>query len=175
MKKSDIPNLPTSHLNYILQIEDIHYLKALSQSLDALENAPREKWESIGDLVYSPGKWTIKDLLQHLIDCERVFVYRASAYARGEKRALLPFDEDDYAAQALAKNRTLNELIEELIIVRRGSIALFNSFTPKMLLTSGTAYDGTDIFVLSVAFIIAGHQKWHFNIIEERYFPLVNN
>ena len=79
----------------------------------------------MGDKVYAPGKWTIKDILQHLIDTERIFGYRALAFARSEKQAMPTFDEDDYANKALANNRTLESLIDELILSHKSFKALF--------------------------------------------------
>jgi len=175
MKKSDIPRSPTSHLSYFNQIEDIHFIEALENSLLEIQLAPIEKWKELGSKVYAPGKWTVNDILQHILDCERVFAYRVSAYARGEKKALLPFDEDEYAANAQANLRQMDEIIEELTLVRKSTIAMFKSFTPEMLLTPGTAYNGSEIYVLAMAYVLAGHQKWHFKVIEERYFALLEN
>ena len=173
MKKSDIKKMPTYFDRYIHLTDDVTYLEALDISLKELEIAPIEKWKALGDRIYAPGKWTIKDILQHYIDTERVFTYRVTAIARGDKQILNPFDEEVFAQNAEANLRTTDELYQELILVRKGFIAMYQSFTPTMLQELGNGYNGVQYCVLSLAFMIAGHQRWHFKVIEERYFPML--
>jgi DinB superfamily len=173
MKKSDIKKMPEYFDRYIHLTDDVTYLEALAISLKELENAPIEKWKALGDKVYAEGKWTIKDILQHYIDTERVFTYRMTAFARKDGQTMLGFDEEVYAKNANANRRTLEDLLDELILVRKGYIAMYKSFTPEMLQTSGKGFNGAEYSVLAMAFMMAGHQRWHFKILEERYYPLL--
>ncbi len=173
MKKSDIPKMPDYFDRYINLTDDVTHMEALATSLKELETAPIEKWKALGEKVYAPGKWTIKDILQHYIDTERVFTYRMTAFARMDGQKMLGYDEDKYATHAEAHRRTVEDLMEELILVRKNYIALYQSFTPEMLLRSGKAYNGSEYSVLSMAFMIAGHQRWHFRVLEEKYYPLL--
>lgn len=173
MKKSDIQKMPEYFDRYINLTDDVTYLEALEISLTELENAPIDKWKALGEKVYAPGKWTIKDMLQHIIDTERVFAYRMTAFARKDPQQMLGFDEDNYAKNAFANRRTVDDLVEELILVRKNLIALYKSFTPEMLQLEGKGYNGATYSVLSMGFCMAGHQRWHFRVLEERYYPLL--
>ncbi len=172
MKKSDIDPMPEYFDRYINQADDVDLNEALAISAEELKNLPLERWKAIGDKVYAPGKWTIKDILQHMIDTERIFAYRALCFARGEAARMPSFDEEEYGRNTNASQRTLENLIEELKIVRASFVALYNSFTDEMLLRTGLSFKGS-YSVLAIGFITVGHQRWHFNIIKERYEGLV--
>ena len=172
MNKSDILHMPDYFDRYIALAEDVPVLEALKISLKELENAPIDKWKALGEQVYAPGKWTIKDILQHYIDTERVFVYRITAIARGDKQKLLGYDENEYAANAKANLRTIDDLMEELILVRKSTIAMFSHFTPEMLQQQGFG-QSVQYGPLALGFMLAGHQRWHFRVLEERYYPLL--
>lgn len=171
MKRSDINPMPEYFDRYINTVDDVELNEALEISITELENLPIEHWKLIGNRVYEEGKWTIKDIIQHLTDTERIFTYRALCFARNETARPPSFDEADYATNAFAVNRTLEELIAELIAVRKSFIALYQSFTPEMLNKTGLSFKGS-YSVASIGFIMAGHQRWHLRIIEERYSPL---
>jgi hypothetical protein len=174
MKRTDINPVPEYFDRYINLTDDVELKEALAISLDELNHLPIEAWEAIGDKVYAPGKWTIKDILQHLIDTERIFAYRALCFARGETTRMPAFDEEEYGRNANATQRTLEDLKDELKINRASFIALYNSFTGEMLLKTGLSFKGT-YSVLAMGFIIAGHQRWHFNVIKERYSGLMES
>lgn len=169
--RSQLSPLPEYFDRYINLVDDVPLVKALNISIDELSNAPTDKWKALGDRVYAPGKWTINDILQHVIDTERVFSYRALSFARGEQK-VMSFDEEGYGKIANATNRTLESLMEEAAQVRQSSLLLFRSFDDQMLNRKGIGFKG-EYSVHDIGFIIAGHQRWHFNIIEERYMPLV--
>lgn len=171
MKRSQLSPLPEYFDRYINMADDVTVMEALETSLKELENAPLEKWRTLGDAVYEPGKWTIKDILQHLIDTERVFCYRAISFARGEKE-VKPFDEELYAKNAMATERTLEDLIEESILVRKSTIALYRSFNETILNKTGIGFKG-EYSVHAIGFIFSGHQRWHFKVIEERYLVML--
>lgn len=170
MKRSKL-TLPVYFDRYMNKTDDVTVIEALQISLNELESAPIEKWQMLDDAVYAPGKWTIKDMLQHLIDTERVFCYRALSFARGEAE-VKPYDENNYAQMANAHHRTIENLIEEAIALRKATILLFNSFSNEMLAQIGMGFKGA-YSVHSIGFILGGHQRWHFEIIEKQYIPLL--
>ena len=172
MKRTDINPMPEYFDRYINKTDDVDHLEALEIGLRELAQLPLDTFRAVGDNVYAPGKWTIKEILQHMIDTERVFDYRAVAFARGETGQVLSFDEELYVKNSDANRRTLDELVEEMKIVRRSVIALFGSFTKEMLMMTGVGFRGP-YSVLSIAFIIAGHQRWTMDVVKERYLPLV--
>ncbi|MEJ2903974.1 DinB family protein [Pedobacter panaciterrae] len=120
------------------------------------------------DYAYAPGKWTIKELIGHIIDTERVFVYRLMCFARGEQHALPGFEEDDYVANAHFSDRSLLSLSEEFAHLRKSNLYLIKSFTEKELNRSGTASE-RQITVRAILFVMAGHIMHHVGIIKERY------
>ncbi|MCC6459330.1 MAG: DinB family protein [Saprospiraceae bacterium] len=172
MKRSDIHPMPEYFDRYINQVDDIELADALQQSILEIEQFPLDRWRALGDTVYAPGKWTVRDILQHLIDTERVFAYRALSFARGETARLPSYDEDTFAQSALANRRELEDLVAELLLSRRSFEAMYRSFDPEMLQRTGLSFKGT-YSVLSIGFVIPGHQRHHLNILEERYYPLL--
>ena len=120
------------------------------------------------DYRYQPEKWSIKDILLHLIDCERIFQYRALRISRNDKTPLPGFDENNYAIEANATNRSLESLLEEYKSVRNATMTLFNTFTNDELIRKGNA-SGKDISVRAIGYIILGHELHHIEIIKERY------
>jgi uncharacterized damage-inducible protein DinB len=120
------------------------------------------------DYAYAPGKWTVKELIGHIIDSERVFVYRLMCFARGEQHALPGFEEDDYVATAHFSDRSLLSLSEEFALLRKSNLYLFKSLTEKELSRSGTASE-RQITVRAILFVTAGHIMHHVGIIKQRY------
>ena len=143
MKQADIYPMPEYLDRYINLADDVELNEALQISRDELDILPMDLWKSIGDKVYAPGKWTIRDILQHMIDTERIFAYRALCFARGETARMPSFDEEEYGRNTSANQRSLEELITELKLVRETSIMLYSSFTDEMLLRSGLSFRGT--------------------------------
>lgn len=172
MLRSQINPMPEYFDRYILLADDVELLDALRISIDEIDRFPIIQWKALGDRVYAPGKWTVRDILQHMIDTERIFSYRALAAARGEKQTMPYFEEDEYAAAANANTRTLEDLVEEVRISRQSFLALFQSFTPDMLQRMCKGFKG-EYSVLSIGFVIPGHQRWHLRILEEKYMPLL--
>ena len=117
---------------------------------------------------YAEGKWTIKELLQHMIDSERIFAYRALCIARGEEASLPGFDENRYAGNSLANMRLLKDILEEYDLVRRSNLLMFRSFTSEMLDNVGTA-NGKQISLRGLIHVTAAHERHHINILAERY------
>lgn len=129
-----------------------------------VQNIPMEKH----NYRYDSGKWTIKEIIQHLIDCERIFAYRALRFSRNDKTELPGFDQDSYVANSDANQRHLKDLLMEFSLVRHTTLALFKSFSDEILLRSGTA-TGFNVSVRALGFIIVAHQEHHKKIFTERY------
>lgn len=173
MKRSDIRPMPAYFDRYIQLATDVEVREALQLSLKELSHLPLDKWSALGDRVYAPGKWTLKDIIQHITDTERVFTYRALCLARKDYEKKPSFDENQFAANAKAGSRSLNDLINELKLVRQGTIALYQSFDEDVLADSHVGFEN-GYTVLAIAYIIIGHQRHHLNILEERYYPMLD-
>lgn len=117
---------------------------------------------------YEAGKWSIKEIVQHLIDTERIFSYRALSFARGEKKALAGYDHEAYVQHSNADYRNLKELLEEWKTLRQSTIQLFQSFSRGMMEHVGNA-NGLDIGVEQLMYVIIGHELHHMHIIHTRY------
>lgn len=129
------------------------------------ENIPEEKH----DYRYAENKWTIKQVLLHIIDTERVFTYRALACARDDKSPLPFMDENHYAKNADVSSRTLNSLIREFEIVRKSSISLFENTTEEQSKLIGTVGGEYPITARALGYLMIGHALHHVNVIKERY------
>ena len=129
-----------------------------------VQNIPMDKF----DYRYAAGKWTIKDIVQHLIDTERIFAYRALRFARNDKTSLASFEENDYADQANGNKRSIQDLLTELAVVRQATLSLFKSLSSEELLRIGIA-SNKPMSVRALGYTIIGHQNHHQRIFEERY------
>jgi len=117
---------------------------------------------------YAEGKWNIKEIVLHLIDTERVFGYRALRFARADKTELPGYDENLFAENSFATERSIGSLLEEYAIVRTATVALFSNFKPEVLNNRGMA-NGFEMSVSALGFAILGHEKHHLQIVRERY------
>ena len=117
---------------------------------------------------YAEGKWSIRDVVQHLSDAERIFAYRALRVARGDATPLPSFDENAYAPAANADRRDWRAIVDEFESVRHATTALFAGLTPEMMARTGTA-SGHVISARALAWITAGHERHHVTILRERY------
>lgn len=172
MKKSSIMVLPEYYINYINEIDDIELNDALSKYSVNFLYQYKDKLNELGNKVYADGKWTVRDILQHLIDSERIFQYRALRIARNDDTALPGFEENEYVPEAKGDTRSIDELLNEFESVRNSGIILFDSFDETMLQRKGICSE-KEISVLAIGFSIAGHTLHHFNVIKEKYFPLL--
>lgn len=169
MKKTNIKEMPFFYDRYIdLVSEKETVLEALTSSQNILENL-KELLVQQQDYQYQQGKWTPKDILQHLIDTERIMSYRALAIARGEQQELIGFEEQKYAKHTDASNRSVEDLLQEFSLVRTSTIALFKSFSDEMFLREGEC-SGIHVSPLIFGFICVGHVQHHVNVLHERYF-----
>jgi hypothetical protein len=117
---------------------------------------------------YAPGKWTIKEVLVHIIDDERIYTYRALRFARRDKTPLPGFEQDDYALSSGANERETDNIMKEYAAVRRATITLFNGLPDDALAREGTA-NNNKASVRALGYHIAGHELHHINIIREKY------
>ncbi len=156
------------HLTYLSKASD----KELNLNLEKNKDIVVDFFESIPEdnysFKYADHKWTIKEVLQHIIDTERVFAYRALRISRNDKTALSGFDQDEFNPFSGANDKTKPALIADYIANRDNTISLFNSFSDKMLLRIGTA-SGYNLSTRATAFIIVGHENHHLEVLEERY------
>ncbi|UCH65465.1 MAG: DinB family protein [Ignavibacterium sp.] len=153
---------------YITLVEGEDIVQELENQLKTFEKFYGSLTEEQGEFAYAEGKWTIKEVIGHVIDTERIMAYRALAFARGEEKALPGFEQDDYVANSNAAERKLVDLINEYKTLRIANIAMFKSFSEKEFSRKGTA-SGNKVSVLALAFIIAGHELHHHQILKERY------
>jgi hypothetical protein len=121
---------------------------------------------------YADGKWTIREVVGHVIDCERVFGYRALCIARGETASLPGFDENTYAAHAPYGDYPLGDLLEEFALVREGHLFLFRHLSREAWLRVGSA-NSKPASVRAIAYIIVGHVRHHLGVLSRRYLPHV--
>ncbi len=168
MPKPDLSRVPAFYHKYIDYVMQDDLENAFTQTqknlIDLLASVPDEKW----DYSYAEGKWSIKELVQHLIDAERIFCYRALCFARKDNVALPGFEENNYAKNSKANQRSKESLLQEFQFVQQSSAAMFNSFDKEQLEASGIA-NNNSIYVSAIGFIINGHALHHKKILEERY------
>jgi hypothetical protein len=153
---------------YLATLTDENLLEELEISLHRFIRFVQDISLEKHDFAYAKGKWTIKDIIQHLIDCERVLSYRALCIARNDKTNFPTFDENSYADYANGSSKTLVNLLTELSSLRQTTLLLFKSFNETELLRIGTASDHP-ISVRAIGFIIIGHQNHHQKIFTEKY------
>ncbi|WP_456437303.1 DinB family protein [Psychroserpens sp.] len=153
---------------YIDKAGELDVIEGLKQNGDATISFLESLSEEQFDYTYSEGKWTIKELIQHIIDTERVFAFRALSFARKDKTNLAGYEQDDYALISEANKRSKQSLLHEYKALRLSTVALFESFTDNMLKQMGNA-SNSDISVRAIGFILIGHENHHCQIIKERY------
>ena len=153
---------------YIDQVEGDDIIKILEKEKEEttkfLESIPWDKWEH----AYAEGKWTLAEVLMHLIDGERIFAYRALRIARNDQTPLPGFEQDDYVPFTEANKRLPASIVREYQTVRDASLSLFSHFSDAMWERFGTA-SNNPVTPLALAYIIAGHELHHLKIIKERY------
>jgi hypothetical protein len=168
MARPDLSRIPEYFHEYIRKVkgDDLAevFKTQFSEVIPFLENIAPEKT----GYRYAEGKWSVKEVLQHIIDGERVFAYRALCIARKDSTAFPGFKENDYAENSAADTRDWKDLVEEFRVVRRSSELLYGSFNNWQLESSGTV-NGNSTYVLGIGFIIAGHVSHHINLLKERY------
>lgn len=168
MSRPDLSQVPQWYHGYVNQTQEDDPLTAIRHNSERassfLRSIPETKWSH----RYAENKWSIKEMVQHIIDTERVFAYRALCFARQEKASLPGFSENDYAAASKGDNRKVDDLITEFETVRKSIEQLFASFDDEQLAAVGIA-NNNQVSVNAIGFIIPGHMQHHLNILQERY------
>lgn len=154
--------------HYISVVGDIDLMTSLKEGLtfltEFISNIPDNKLS----YVYAKDKWSIAEILMHLVDSERVFQHRALRFARNDKTPVPGFDQDFYVPSSRANFRNKESILNEFAVVRQSTIALFDSFNDEELTRSGIASD-SNMSVRALGFVICGHLKHHANIIQNKY------
>ena len=156
-----ISEVPGSDVLSVLEAQRVHMLQLFAA-----------RSERDGSFRYAPGKWTVKEVLGHINDAERIFTYRALRIARGDRTPLASFEQEGFVRNGGFSERTLADLADEFGSVRSASVALFRSLGEEAWRRRGIASE-KEVTVRALAFITAGHQIHHRSILEERYFPAI--
>lgn len=154
--------------NYIHLATEENVIDSLKSSYKEVKSLIKSLNEEQGNFSYAKNKWTIKELLVHVMDTERIFCERALRFARKDKTELPGFDHDIFVLNSNANQRTLKDILKEYKIIRKSTLALFKNFTPEMLEQGGIA-NGNKLTVHSIGFIISGHELHHLNVIKAKY------
>jgi len=170
MNSNQLPENEYSQFNatYINALENVELLEELEISLHDFIRFVREIPMDKFDYRYAEGKWTIKDIIQHIIDAERIFAYRALRISRNDQTPLPGFEENDYVENTNANGRSIQELLTEFSAVRHSNLLLFKSFSEEQLIRMGIS-SNHPISVRALGFLIIGHQKHHQRVFQERY------
>jgi len=157
------------HVRYISLVQGNDILGALESQRRQTLILLSGRDDKDGDFRYAPDKWSVKEVLGHVCDTERIFAYRALRIARGDRTPLAGFEQDDYIRNAPFAHRPIAEIIEDYIAVRRATLTLFRNLDEQAWMRRGIA-NNAEISVRALAYIAAGHELHHRRILEEKYF-----
>jgi uncharacterized damage-inducible protein DinB len=155
---------------YIALVPSGEFVEILREQYRAMTRLLSPLTEQQAELRYAPGKWSIKEVLGHVNDAERIFAYRLLRIARGDQTPLAGFEQDGYIQAGNFSARTLSDLLQEFASVREATLTLIRSLDDDAWLRRGIASQ-KEISVLALAFVIAGHERHHRILLEERYCP----
>jgi hypothetical protein len=165
--------MPQYFDRYINLVDDIELDQAFLKSLQQLNSLDINILTQLKDKRYLPDKWTVNDILQHIIDIERILCAGVLRFARNESTYVISFNEEELAKNAKPGNKNITDLIDDLIIVRNSTISLYRSFDFTDYLKVGINWKH-HINVLAMGFNIIGHQIHHINFIKDKYYPLIS-
>lgn len=154
--------------NYVEQIESDDILNFMEMQMTEISELFKRVSEDNGDYAYAEGKWTIKEIIGHLVDTERILAYRALCFARGEKQILPGFEQDDYVNEGFFNDRSLVNLLKEFVALRQANIIMFKNFSDDILMRRGNA-NKSEFTVNAFQYIIPGHVEHHLKILKEKY------
>ncbi|MFK7810308.1 MAG: DinB family protein [Saprospiraceae bacterium] len=171
MEKPETKENP-AFLEYVYKLnEGIEVIEALRLSMNEINNIDVDQLNRIGLKTYEEGKWTIPTILQHLIDWERVWCFRAIIFARREGTIPDAHDQEIMSKNSNADERTIEQLLNELRVVRQSTIMMFESFNQKTLKTNCIFFE-YEMPLFAIGLTITAHQIHHFKVLKERYAPL---
>lgn len=168
MSRPEEPEYDPYYQKYIALVPEDDIIDALEAQPDKLRELIGRLDEDRGSHAYAEGKWTIKEVLSHLIDGERIFAYRVLRIARGDKTPIEGFEQDGYIENSHANGRSFSELLDEFMLLRQANISFFRNLQEDDWIRSGTA-NKVDISVRALAWIMAGHVRHHIGILGSRY------
>ena len=167
MKRPSDGDYATFYAGYIKNVPD-DVIKALENQLHSTNTFFKAIPADKIDYRYAEGKWSIKEIVGHLIDNERIMTYRALSISRNETQSLPGFDENDYIRESNYSKRNYYDIVDELRKVRESNLLMFKSFSEEILDRKGVA-NNSEVTVRALLFIIAGHEIHHINIVKKRY------
>lgn len=168
MKKPKSNESASYYKHYIDLNTDLNVIKSLEKQITQISKSFGSVPASKQNFRYAKGKWTVKELLGHIIDAERIFGYRALRIARNDKTPLAGFEENHYVKNGFFEKRTMKSLLEEFTALRKANVELFKNLDDKRLALRGIA-NTSPVSVRALAFIISGHTIHHIGILKERY------
>lgn len=168
MTRIRIEEVPSFYQTYVRHVIHTDMHDALVTSGKAMDQLVSDISPEKENFAYAPGKWTVKEVLCHIADAERIFVYRALAFSRNDKNNLPGFDENAYVPESDASRRTVQAIRQELINLRASTIDFFNSCSEEMLSRKGIA-NNTEISVRALGYVVSGHAMHHLQILKQRY------
>ena len=157
-----------SFSGYVSLVPEADALVVLESQADTIRRLASAVPAERETFRYAPGKWSVREVVGHVVDAERVFGYRAFCVSRGEEASLPGFDENEYVAESGFDQRTLAELVAEFAVVREANLAVLRRLDSRRLERVGTA-NGSPVSVRALAFIMAGHVRHHAGVLRARY------
>jgi len=168
MKRPEKNEYATFYEGYIKDVKGNDPLRNLEDQFQEIQSLLQSFSEEEANYAYAEGKWSVKEVLGHMIDSERIMCYRALCIARKEKQSLPGFEQDDYVNEANFNERNITNLLEDYRASRKSTISLFKNFTEDMLNQWGIANE-KEVTVLALLYIIAGHEIHHLKILKDKY------
>jgi hypothetical protein len=168
MTRPDATQYAPAHAGYVALVEEDDILSAMEQQSSAMQKFLASLDEARVAHRYAEGKWSVKEVIGHITDAERIIGYRALAIARGDEQPLPGFDENAYVANASFDDWRLGDLAEQYALVRRADIVFFKNLRPEAWERRGTA-NNAPVSVRGLAYVIVGHERHHLQVLRERY------
>jgi len=168
MKRPNKDEYAAYYHTYVDKVPEGEIIKILKKQTDQIKKMLKDVSKKESLFRYAPDKWSVRELVGHIIDTERVFAYRTLRFARNDKNDLPGFDENEYIRQSNYNDVKLKELVEEFCALRKSNILMFKNFPDDVGLRKGTA-NGNSFTVRAMAFIMAGHVNHHLSVLKERY------
>ena len=168
MERPKTGDYPAYYEKYLNLLPENNPIEAMRKNIFLMEDFVKKLPPEKESFKYAEDKWTVKEVIGHIIDTERIMAYRVLRIARNDKKNLEGFDQNEFIANANFGTQKLKDLLEEYVLVKKSNIALFTTFNEEMLQRRGSA-NGTEVTVLAMMYFIPAHDLHHLNILKERY------